>query len=431
MLLAAAAYKIADTAEAIDTLTRMASQRQHVDRLLVTGMGENTEIEFSPTDPTMVSLTNFNGIELWDVKRGVRLHSRRDADGVDSSAFSPDGRILVYTQNAEQGKQGVLWFYEDDRVQEIPLSLAPDEPLGNLTFSPDGKLLGACIGQQIRGQRIQLWSLDPSGPRHSIPLIHGAQCAFGFRGGSRELAYTNGDDIVTWDIAASRVITSKTPGPPKSKRPGPRMSIGSDNQFLFDSGSTFAVAPDGRSAMYRGNEGDDAWWDFDRQEALAIGMSTSFPNDLSFTPDSRLATMVLWGGIMLFDVARRMPIAVYSSVDNRSTALSPDGRMIATINDSGLITLIDTSLHQGIPARADRVGIQPDNEHLTTVSSGKVTIYSLGNHESTIVRNPEGDRLNGGRVENLSQNGLRYAFMDDQAKKRSACSISRLCPHQR
>jgi len=76
MLLAATAYKIAPTREAIDTLTSMASQRQHVDRLLVTQMGENNEIEFSPTDPAIISLTNFNGIELWGIKKGVRLRSR-------------------------------------------------------------------------------------------------------------------------------------------------------------------------------------------------------------------------------------------------------------------------------------------------------------------------------------------------------------------
>ncbi len=68
MLLAAAAYKIADTTEAIDTLTTMASQRRHVDRLLVTGtatdIGPYAKIAFSPTDSTVVALTSSNGIEL-------------------------------------------------------------------------------------------------------------------------------------------------------------------------------------------------------------------------------------------------------------------------------------------------------------------------------------------------------------------------------
>ena len=256
MLLAATAYKIADTPEAINTLTVMASQRQHVDRLLVTNMENNTEIAFNPADSTMIALTNSNGIELWDIERNSR--HRHDADGVGSSTFRPDGRILAYTQDTEQKRRIFLWSHAEDQVQEIPLDLASDESLGKLTFSSDGKLLGACVGQ-----RIQLWSPDPGGPRHSIPLIHDSPCAFGFKGGSRELAYIDGDEIVTWDIAAGRVATSHRPGPPGNSRPGP-LSLPS-GQFL--SRSAFAVAPDGRSATYIDNDGNVTWWDFDRQEA--------------------------------------------------------------------------------------------------------------------------------------------------------------------
>jgi hypothetical protein len=63
MLLAATAYRIAPTREAISALTSMASQWRHVDRLLVTDMKDISQITFSPTDPTLVALTNANRIE--------------------------------------------------------------------------------------------------------------------------------------------------------------------------------------------------------------------------------------------------------------------------------------------------------------------------------------------------------------------------------
>ncbi|MBV9011751.1 MAG: WD40 repeat domain-containing protein [Pseudonocardiales bacterium] len=176
--------------------------------------------------------------------------------------------------------------------------------------------------------------------------------------------------------------------------------------------------------MYSDDEGEDAWWDFDRQEAQAIEISNSFPNKLSFTPDGRLATMRLWGGIALFDVPRRMPIAVCNFNDFGSGALSPDGRMIATINSSGVIAIIDTSLNQGIPAGADQVAIQPDNRRLVAASSGKVTVYSIGKLEPTIVRNSVDDRLNVSRIESLSQNGLRYAFTDNHKQKIRLLDVS-------
>lgn len=259
MLLAATAYKIAPTAEATNTLTNIASRWRHADRLLATDMKGNPQIAFSPTDPTMVALTNFNGIEVRDVKNNI-LRSRRDADGVGTSVFSPDGRIIAYTQNIEEGGKVVLWSHAENKiVREIPLNLAPEESFGNLTFSSDGQLLGACVGKQI-----QLWSPDSGGPSYSsIPLIHGTRCAFGFRSGSRKLAYIDGDDIVTWDIA-TRVATHSQLGPPKNRRLGPLPNP--DDFFFFNRYSTFFVAPDGKTAVYSNADGDAAWWDFDREK---------------------------------------------------------------------------------------------------------------------------------------------------------------------
>lgn len=118
----------------------------------------------------MVALTKFNGIELWDVKRNTLL-SRHDADGVVTSTFSPDGHILAYTQSTEQEKRVLLWSYTEDRVQEVPLDLAPGESPEDLTFSSDGKLLGACVGTANSVVVPRSWrssSLDTNHSRHSM-----------------------------------------------------------------------------------------------------------------------------------------------------------------------------------------------------------------------------------------------------------------------
>lgn len=162
-------------------------------------------------------------------------------------------------------------------------------------------------------------------------------------------------------------------------------------------------------------------------------MSNWNPTEVSFTPDSGLAAINLASGVMLFDVARRMPITVYSMgnpirgsyTKTKSDVLSSDGRMIAAAVGSGVIALIDTGLYRGIPVQARRVAIQPDNEHFTTVSyAGKVAIYSIGNSEPIIVRDPADDRSSGERVESLSSNGLRYVFADEQAQKIRLLDVS-------
>ncbi|MGH3865783.1 MAG: trypsin-like peptidase domain-containing protein [Pseudonocardiaceae bacterium] len=451
MLLAATAYKIADTEEATETLTRMASQWQHADRLITTGMRDVSQIAFNPKDSTMVALTNANSIELWDVKKNI-LITRRPEGGV-SSAFSPDGNVLAYLRKTEQGAKVVLWSHADNGVRKIPLNLAPDEGFGRLAFSSNGKFLGACAGR-----RIELWSLEPGGPRHSIPLIHGTRCAFGFRGESGELAYIDGDDIVTWDIDAGRVVTRRSPGQPKSRRPG--LLVGTEDgwfvqkrSFFFQGDPTFAVAPNGRSAIYSADgPGADnfKWWDFDHQEARDFEVEPDIiPAVPSFTSNGSLVAAEVTGGIVFYDVARRVPISVYS-LRNREVAggvsvsrfsLSSDGNMIASVDHGGVIALIDTRLHRGIPVyeasdeviwessgEEIRVAVQPDDDHLIVASADKVAIYSIKSLNSgpVIVRSPVNDESGVNRFYDLSRNGLRYASVDAKRKKIHLLDVSSL-----
>lgn len=129
MLLAAAAYQIAHTREAIDALTSIESYLRHVNRLLTTNMTDVSQIAFSPTGPTMIVLMNSDGIELWDAKKNIR-RGRRDAVKAGTLVFSPDGHILAYTQNDNEGKI-VLWSHAENQTLEMPLNLTP----GNLLDS--------------------------------------------------------------------------------------------------------------------------------------------------------------------------------------------------------------------------------------------------------------------------------------------------------
>lgn len=401
MLLAATAYRTAHTREAIDALTRMASKWGDADKLIPTGMKDVSQIAFSPTDPTMVALTSPHGIELWDVKKKTRRR-RPDSEGADTSVFSPDGSILAYTQNVEQqGSKVFLWSYTENRVvREIPLNLAPKESPGNLTFSSDGNLLGACVGH-----RIQLWSPDTGRLRYLIPLAHDdTVCGFGFRNGSRELVYVDGDDIITWDIATGAVITKNDAGP--HKKEGPNLS--GKGHFFSGVDSTFTVAPDGRSAMYQGaiyqedNEGNksyttsDGWWDFDHQKAEESEVHTDYPQ-VSFATHGHHVAMSSGylhddgRAVTIVDGVQRTPIAAYRV--SHSFALSPDGDTIAAVDESGVIALTDTDTgrHHGIPAKARRIAVQPGNGHLTAVSDDEVAIYHLSDHnpDPTIVSIPK------------------------------------------
>lgn len=265
---------------------------------------------------------------------------------------------------------------------------------------------------------------------------------FWFQEKSCELAYIDGDEIITWDIAASVVITRNRPGPPKRRRSDRPLST--TNQFFFDAFSTFIVAPDGRSAIYQGKEiyQDDkrghgysysaGWWDFDRQQAQKIEPDWSL--GVSFAPDGRHVAINRYYSATIFDVAKRTPLTVYRQAINRKVrAFSPEGHTLAMADtdSTNVISLTDTGLYHdlyhGIPVSAGLVAIQPDKKHLTTVSSGgKVAVYSIENRnpEPIVARSSVDDQSNEKRVESLSPNGLYYAFTDDRAQQVRLLDVS-------
>ena len=295
--------------------------------------------------------------------------------------------------------------------------VGPDEDVSGITLSPDGELLGACVqpqGIQLSPPRIQLWTVNPPGLHQSIPLSEKSSCGFGFTDGGRGIAYIDGEEIMTWDIAAGRVTTRKRPGPLPS--PG----AGVFERFL----GSFAVAPDGRTAIYEapydGPYDGLSWWDLDQQAPLpGMRMSSPIhPAPISFTPDGRLATVDMGSAVLVVDVAQRMPLATHSiASDSSRGALSPDGRLIAASSGGRVITLTETAAHKGVPAEdAAHVAVQPDDEHLTTVSfTGEVAIHSLGEPQRIIVIPSADDEFDLERVEDLSPNGLRYAAAGDPA----------------
>lgn len=260
---------------------------------------------------------------------------------------------------------------------------------------------------------------------------------FWFQEKSCELAYIDGDEIITWDIAASVVITRNRPGPPKRRRSDRPLST--TNQFFFDAFSTFIVAPDGRSAIYQGKVYQDdervisypssiAWWDFDRQQTQEIEPSYKSLDEVRvfFAPDGRHATIEQGRAVTIFDAEKRIPIATYPEPISVSIGgFSSDGHTIALTDYErpNTILLIDTDRHHRIPIRADRVAIR-DSEHLTVVSSGKVMIYSIRNPTPIIVRDSPDDRSSLERVEDLSPDGLHYAFTDDRARKVRLVDVS-------
>lgn len=170
------------------------------------------------------------------------------------------------------------------------------------------------------------------------------------------------------------------------------------------------------------------WWDFDRQQAQKIDpwrakrTELGWLSSVSFAPDSRRVAVSDESDVVIFDVAKRTPIAAYPHETNGGIIrFSADGHTIAVVNPdssySYAILLIDTDLYHRTSIRANLTAIQPDNKHLTILSfDGDVAIYSSIENRSLepiITRSRASDQSSDTTDWSLSPNGLYYAFTDD------------------
>lgn len=118
-------------------------------RILKKGDYPVSSLAIAPDGRTLAGC-DASGVCLWSMRTGKLL--RRIVRGmVDSVTFSPDGHIVAYAINWESAAAAMLW---DTRTEElkrdstftVPL---PHAHLGQIAFSPDGKMLAGASGKEV------------------------------------------------------------------------------------------------------------------------------------------------------------------------------------------------------------------------------------------------------------------------------------------
>jgi WD40 repeat protein len=108
-------------------------------------------------------------IRFWDLETGKPLSSFLEGHGapVQSSAFSPDGRMLATV--ASDGNT-ILWDVRARKRLGSPLSGPAGNGTMSVTFAPDGRHLFAAYGDD--GQVLR-WDIDPASWRERACSIAG------------------------------------------------------------------------------------------------------------------------------------------------------------------------------------------------------------------------------------------------------------------
>lgn len=201
VLLATRAVRVADTAQADDSLRQALAQSQ-VRATLRMNAGSVTSAQFSP-DGRLVLATSVrygatldNTTEIWDARTGRGVALLRGVG--TSAAFSPDGRVVA-TGDANGGVR--LWNARTGR--RIAALTGHTDFISDVQFSPDGRELVTASSDGTA----RVWNLRT---RRAVAILRAAKERIEsaqFSPDGRLIATTSDDGTTrVWDAASGRAV---------------------------------------------------------------------------------------------------------------------------------------------------------------------------------------------------------------------------------
>ncbi len=185
-----------------------------------------TSLAFSPDAHELAAVGADGALRLWSVAEHRAIGSPLGR-GISSVAFSPDGTALA----GGASRTVLLWDVATRRRRGGPLT-GHEQPVTDVTFSPDGRTLAAGAGNGS----VRLWDVATHRSRGAPMTGHTAGVfSVAFSADGRTLASAAADDTVRLrDVATQRPL-----GPPLV----PRDEVGGSVAFSPDGSTLVSVGP--------------------------------------------------------------------------------------------------------------------------------------------------------------------------------------------
>jgi WD40 repeat protein len=360
-----------------------------------------TSASFSPDGSELVVASSDGTARIWDVKSRRQLRVFRLGDAVTSAAFAPDGRRIVTTA----GRQATVW---DTTTGATLTQLVRPGVLRRAGFSSDGLRV---VTAETNGTAM-IWDAWPRELLGSVAVSAAplGDAEFGSSGSEVATASDDGSWRL-WSLAGTALTPAVKPklGPLSKVCFAPRGQVllvaSSGNGQLFDAAGRPAGKPLGSALNLEdcafGLGGSVLTEVFASHAQLATGLRLRPPARLRSATPERAATS-RGGGVTLvvyfndssgtdtavaYDTRSGRPLGAFALGPSPfDPALSPDGRVLATADSLGNVTLFSVpsgkelgglgDVH--VTRAADLVDFSPDGRRLLTAGSdGFVRIWDV------------------------------------------------------